>query len=69
MDNGDPLPGVIVTAGPFQTTTNDDGNYSMYVDEGEYDVTFTKLGYMPVLVSDTTALRVWLPRSVSACRI
>ena len=56
MDNGDPLPGVIVTAGPYQTTTNDDGNYSLYVDEGEYDIHFTKLGYMPGMVSDTTAL-------------
>ena len=28
-DGGDPLPGVTVTAGQFQTTTNDEGDYSL----------------------------------------
>ncbi len=59
VDNDDqsPLAGVTVTAGPFQTTTNDEGNYSMYVDEGTYDVVFEKLGYMTVTVADTFALQ------------
>ena len=39
-DGGDPLPGVTVTAGQFQTTTNDEGAYSLFVDQGEYDVIF-----------------------------
>jgi hypothetical protein len=55
-DGSEPLPGVTVTAGPFQTTTNDNGAYSLYVDAGEYDVIFSKLGYMTVTVADTTAL-------------
>ncbi|MBP6871326.1 MAG: carboxypeptidase regulatory-like domain-containing protein [Bacteroidales bacterium] len=55
-DNGDPLVGVKVTAGQYQTTTNDEGNYSLYVDQGEYDVVFEKLGYMTVTVADTFAL-------------
>jgi hypothetical protein len=55
-DNGEPLNGVTVTAGSFQATTNEDGEYSLYVDEGEYDVVFEKLGYMSVTVADTFAL-------------
>ncbi len=55
-DNGDPLGGVTVTAGQFQTLTNDEGSYSMYVDQGDYDVLFEKLGYMDVTVEDTFAL-------------
>jgi len=47
---------VTVTAGPFQTTTNEEGNYSMYVDQGNYNVVFDKLGYMSVTVADTFAL-------------
>jgi hypothetical protein len=34
IDNGDPLNGVTVTAGQYQTSTNEDGNYSLYVDQG-----------------------------------
>jgi hypothetical protein len=56
-DNGNPLNGVTVTAGPFQTSTNEDGEYSLYVDEGEYDVVFAKPGYMTVTVADTFALQ------------
>ena len=32
-------------------------NYSLYVDEGTYDVVFEKLGYMTVTVADTFALQ------------
>ncbi|MBP6871325.1 MAG: carboxypeptidase regulatory-like domain-containing protein [Bacteroidales bacterium] len=55
-DDGSPLNGVTVTAGPFQTTTNEDGMYSLYVDQGTYDVVFQKIGYMAVTVADTFAL-------------
>ncbi len=59
VDNDDdqPLVGVSVTAGPFQTETNELGEYNLYVDEGEYDVVFAKAGYMPLTVADTTALQ------------
>jgi hypothetical protein len=50
------LPGVTVTAGPFQTETDADGDYTLYVDEDTYDVVFEKLGYMTVTVEDTFAL-------------
>ena len=55
-DDDNPLPGVTVTAGAFQTTTGDEGQYSLYVDQGTYDVVFEKLGYMDVTVADTFAL-------------
>ncbi|HNR55830.1 MAG TPA: hypothetical protein PKJ19_11735, partial [Flavobacteriales bacterium] len=44
-------------AGPYQTTTDEEGQYSLFVDEGEYDVVFEKLGYMSVTVADTFALQ------------
>ncbi|MCK9400807.1 MAG: carboxypeptidase-like regulatory domain-containing protein, partial [Bacteroidales bacterium] len=58
MDDNQPLNGVTVTAGSiFQTTTNEDGEYSLFVDQGTYDVVFEKLGYMDVTVADTFALQ------------
>lgn len=54
-DNGEPLNGVLVTAGPFQATTGENGEYSLMVDEGNYDVVFSKLGYMPVTIEDTSS--------------
>ena len=56
-DNEEPLNGVIVTAGPFQATTGENGEYNLYVDEGNYDVIFEKLGYMTVTVEDTSVLQ------------
>jgi len=53
MDNDEPLNGVSVTAGPFQTTTGENGEYTLFVDEGRYDVVFGKLGYIPVTIYDT----------------
>jgi len=41
--------------GSYQTTTNANGNYGMYVDEDVYDVIFDKLGYQTVIVADTFA--------------
>ncbi len=55
-DNEEPLNGVMVTAGPFQATTGEDGLYILYVDEGKYDLIFDKLGYTSVTVADTFAL-------------
>jgi hypothetical protein len=56
-DNDEPLNGVLVTAGPFQATTGEDGEYTLYVDEGNYDVVFEKLGYKIVTVRDTSAFQ------------
>lgn len=56
-DNESPLPGVVVTAGLFQAITAGDGKYSLYVDEGNYDVVFEKLGFISVTVADTFALQ------------
>ncbi len=47
------LPGVSVTAGNWQAETDEHGHYSMYLDEGIYDITFQKLGYQTVIVEDT----------------
>lgn len=56
-DDEDPLNGVLVTAGPYQATTGEDGTYTLYVDEGSYDLVFEKLGYTTVTVEDTIALK------------
>ena len=56
-DDDNPLPGVLVTAGPFQAVTGENGKYSLFVDEGIYDMTFEKLGYITVFESDTLALQ------------
>ncbi len=55
-DDNSPLNGVTVTAGQFQTLTDENGEYSLFVDQGEYDVVFEKLGYTSVTVADTFAL-------------
>ena len=55
-DSEEPLPGVTVAAGEFQALTDDEGYYELYVDEGEYDVAFSKPGYLEVIVSDTFAV-------------
>ncbi|MFO8128445.1 MAG: carboxypeptidase-like regulatory domain-containing protein, partial [Bacteroidales bacterium] len=47
--------GVTVTAGMWQATTDPDGDYMLYVDEGTYDVYFEKLGYQEVMIADTFA--------------
>jgi hypothetical protein len=56
-DDNSPLNGVTVTAGQYQTLTDEDGNYSLFVDQGTYNVVFEKLGYMTVTVADTLALQ------------
>ncbi len=56
-DDDVPLNGVHVTAGPYQATTGENGEYSLFVDEGSYNIEFTKLGYKPIAVHDTTSLQ------------
>jgi len=55
-DNNQALAGVTVAAGPYFTETDESGTYSLYTDEGEYDVIFDKTGYIPVTVADTTSI-------------
>jgi len=40
----------------FQTVTDDQGEYSLYVDPGVYNVSFEKTGYQTYIEYDTTAL-------------
>ena len=56
-DSDEPLNGALVTAGPFQTSTGENGAYNLYVDEGSYDLVFSKLGYMPLTLEDTVAIK------------
>jgi hypothetical protein len=56
-DDDSPLPGVLVTAGPFQTTTGENGAYILYTDQDVYDVIFEKLGYTTETIADTFALQ------------
>jgi len=52
-NTGLPLSGVIVNAGTWQAETGINGQYSMYLDEGSYDVYFDKLAYQTVIIEDT----------------
>ena len=54
-DDGNPLPGVSVTAGQFRTETGEDGVYTLLVNEGTYDLHFDKPGYETTIVADTFA--------------
>lgn len=56
-DNDEAIAGVRITAGPYQAATGENGEYTLYVDEGSYDVVFEKLGYLTVVVEDTMAFR------------
>ena len=49
---GDPIPGVTVTAPPFEGITGDDGTYTITVDPGTYNVSFAKIGYQPVTITN-----------------
>jgi type IX secretion system substrate protein len=55
-NTGGPLGGVIVTADMFNSSTDDNGDYMIYVDPGLYDVYFDKIGYTSVVVYDTAAI-------------
>jgi hypothetical protein len=47
---------LIRPTGIFQTMTDDNGEYSMYVDPEYYDVSFEKIGYQTYVEYDTLAL-------------
>ena len=71
-NTGAPINQAYVTAvsmfGSYQTTTNANGNYAMYVDEDVYDVIFEKLGMTTVVVADTFAQAgIDTPVSVEMC--
>jgi hypothetical protein len=71
-NTGAPINQVYVTAvsmfGSYQTSTNANGNYAMYVDEDVYDVIFEKLGMTTVVVADTFAQAgIDTPVSVVMC--
>jgi len=55
-EGGQPIAGVTVTADQWQTMTATDGTYSLYVEDGTYDVFFDKFGYANIVVLDSTAL-------------
>ena len=55
-ESGLPISGVTVTAGIWQTITDNGGNYSLFVNEGTYDVYFDKLGYNSYMEADTSAM-------------
>jgi len=65
----EPLPGVLVQAGNYSATTNENGEYSMMVmGESTYDIVYSKLGFETIvspsvfiagnttLIADTTIL-------------
>ena len=47
----------VSTAGPYQTSTGENGEYNLFVDEGNYNLTFDKLGYISYTVEDTSAFK------------
>jgi hypothetical protein len=47
---------VLVQVGDHQVYTNDNGWYQLPLDQGSYNVQFSKEGYQPRTVEDTTAL-------------
>lgn len=47
-ETGLPVPDVTVTAASWQTMTDINGEYSLFVDEGSYDIYFEKIGYETV---------------------
>ncbi len=51
-NTGLPIPGARITAESWQAQTGTDGNYSLYLDEGNYDIIFQKLGYQTVVVEN-----------------
>ncbi|MCF8227590.1 MAG: carboxypeptidase regulatory-like domain-containing protein, partial [Bacteroidales bacterium] len=55
-NTGAPIPGVMVEADAFNTVTDDNGMYELYVDEGTYDVNFDKVGYQTHIEYDTFAM-------------
>ncbi|NTV83275.1 MAG: T9SS type A sorting domain-containing protein, partial [Bacteroidales bacterium] len=46
----------LVQVGEHQTYTNDNGFYELPLEQGSYNVHFTREGYQPRIVEDTTAM-------------
>jgi hypothetical protein len=49
--DGSPIHGAVVTAGMYSATTNEEGEYSMIVDAGTYDMSFSKTGFTTEFVT------------------
>ncbi|MBL7906500.1 MAG: carboxypeptidase regulatory-like domain-containing protein [Bacteroidales bacterium] len=49
--DGSPIHGAVVTAGGYVATTDEEGNYSMIVDAGSYDMSFSKTGFTSEFVT------------------
>lgn len=54
--NGEPINDVLVVVGDHQTYTNSGGYYELPLEQGVYNVHFTREGFLPLVVEDTTAL-------------
>ncbi len=46
---GEPINGVLVSAGLYSSLTNELGSYSLLLSPGYYTVNFTKIGFQPVM--------------------
>ncbi|MGV8048801.1 MAG: carboxypeptidase regulatory-like domain-containing protein [Anaerolineaceae bacterium] len=49
--DGSPIHGAVVTAGMYSATTTEEGEYSMIVDAGTYDMSFSKTGFTTEFVT------------------
>ena len=50
-DTGDPIEGALVQVGAFSAVTDEDGEYSVVVGAGTYDITASKFGYESATVT------------------
>jgi hypothetical protein len=67
-ESGMGISGVTVTGGTWQTITDNNGDYSLYVDEGTYVVYFDKLAYESAVIPNQFALAgVITPLDVMLC--
>ena len=51
-ETDEPIAGVIVSAGGREATTGEDGTFSLELAAGEYDLSFTRTGYVGKTVED-----------------
>ena len=49
--DGSPIHGAVVTAGMYSATTTEEGAYSLIVDAGTYDMSFSKTGFTTEFVT------------------
>ncbi len=50
-ESGDPIAGALIQVGAFSTITDEDGNYSLVVGAGTYDITASRFGYVSETVT------------------